>query len=186
LSGFRHRFTYHIRTIPDIQHQLQQIDNIINTELLPALTAGRNLSLQTRLGGLGIPILSDMCAMEFENSKTICQGLTEKIVEQNNVREDIPAEPVQRIRRRVANEREERYKVQLELLRSTMSAEQIRANDLAQLKGSSIWLTALPLADEGYVINKRELMIPLITLSRRRNGNTTRTLSRSNMDRSRH
>jgi hypothetical protein len=37
-----------------------------------------------------------------------------------------------------------------------MSAEQIRANDLAQLKGSSIWLTALPLADEGYVINKRE------------------------------
>jgi hypothetical protein len=46
LSGFRHKFTYHIRTIPDIQHQLQQIDNIINTELLPALMAGRNLSLQ--------------------------------------------------------------------------------------------------------------------------------------------
>ncbi|CAB4015529.1 Hypothetical predicted protein, partial [Paramuricea clavata] len=96
------------------------------------------LALPTRLEGLGIPILSNMCAMEFENpthSKT-CQGLTEKIVEQNNVREDRPAEPVQRIRRRVANEKEERYKVQLELLRSTMSAEQIRANDLAQLKGS--------------------------------------------------
>ena len=93
--------------------------------------------------------------MEFENSKTICQGLTEKIVEQNNIREDRPAEPVQRIRRRVAYEREERYKVQLELLRSTMSAEQICANDLAQLKGTSIWLTALPLADEGYVINTK-------------------------------
>jgi hypothetical protein len=37
-----------------------------------------------------------------------------------------------------------------------MSAEQIRVNYLAQLKGSSIWLTALPLADEGYVIHKLE------------------------------
>jgi hypothetical protein len=34
-SGFLHGFTYHIRTIPDFQHQLQQIDNIIDTELLP-------------------------------------------------------------------------------------------------------------------------------------------------------
>ena len=37
-----------------------------------------------------------------------------------------------------------------------MTAEQIRANDLAQLKGSSTWLTTLPLAREGYVLNKRE------------------------------
>jgi hypothetical protein len=77
LFGFPHRFTYHIRTIPDIQHQLQMIDYIFDTELLPALTASRNLSLQDRkllelptcLGRLGIPILSDMCAMEFENPK---------------------------------------------------------------------------------------------------------------------
>ncbi|CAB4007253.1 Hypothetical predicted protein, partial [Paramuricea clavata] len=109
------------------------------------------LALPTRLGRLGIPILSDMCTMEFENSthSKTCQGLTEKIFEQNNVREDRPAEPVQRIRRFVTDEKKERNKVQLELLRSTMSAEQIRANDLAQLKGSSIWLTALPLTDDG-------------------------------------
>jgi hypothetical protein len=37
-----------------------------------------------------------------------------------------------------------------------MSEEEIRANDLAQLKGSSAWLTALPLTDEGYVLTKRE------------------------------
>ena len=37
-----------------------------------------------------------------------------------------------------------------------MSEEQLRANDLAQQKGSSAWLTALPLADEGYVLTKRE------------------------------
>ena len=37
-----------------------------------------------------------------------------------------------------------------------MSREQIRANDLAQLKGASAWLTTLPLKSEGYVLNKRE------------------------------
>ena len=37
-----------------------------------------------------------------------------------------------------------------------MTPEQLRANDLAQLNGASIWLTALPLKEEGYVLNKRE------------------------------
>ena len=36
-----------------------------------------------------------------------------------------------------------------------MSSEQLRANDIAQMKGSSSWLTALPLKQEGYVLSKR-------------------------------
>ena len=37
-----------------------------------------------------------------------------------------------------------------------MSRELIRVNDLAQMKGASAWLNALPLKDEGYTLNKRE------------------------------
>ena len=37
-----------------------------------------------------------------------------------------------------------------------MSVEKLRANDLAQMKGASSWLNALPLRDEGYILNKRE------------------------------
>ena len=37
-----------------------------------------------------------------------------------------------------------------------MTRKQLRANDLAQLKGASAWLTSLPLKSEGYVLNKRE------------------------------
>ena len=36
-----------------------------------------------------------------------------------------------------------------------MSPEKIRANDLAQLKGASMWLTSLPLKSEGFALNKR-------------------------------
>ena len=41
-------------------------------------------------------------------------------------------------------------------LRSNMNDEQIRANDLAQMKGSSSGLTALPLTNEGYVLTQHE------------------------------
>ena len=37
-----------------------------------------------------------------------------------------------------------------------MTLMQKRANDLAQMKGASAWLTSLPLKDEGFVLNKRE------------------------------
>ena len=55
-----------------------------------------------------------------------------------------------------ANQREAGYKSLLDNLRSSMSEEQLRANNLAQQKGSSAWLTELPLADEGHVLTKRE------------------------------
>ena len=68
-SEFRHRFTYFIRTILDIQNEMHLIDDVIDTKLLPALLYGRSLSsddrkllsLPTRLGGLGIPIFSEIC-----------------------------------------------------------------------------------------------------------------------------
>ena len=41
-------------------------------------------------------------------------------------------------------------------IRSRMTKEQIRGNDVAQMKGASAWLTSLPLKEEGFVLNKRE------------------------------
>lgn len=37
-----------------------------------------------------------------------------------------------------------------------MNREQLRANDLATMKGSSSWLTTLPLRAEKFILNKRE------------------------------
>ena len=164
VSGFRHRFTYHIRTIPSIENELQEVDKIIDTEFLPAITDCRHLSrddrkllaLPTRLGGLGIPVLGDLCSIENDNSKQICQNLASKIIGQNDGIFDHVGEPIRDIRRRITGQREARHRAQLEELRSTMTDEQIRANDISQLKGSSIWLTGLPLVEEGYVLSKRE------------------------------
>ena len=37
-----------------------------------------------------------------------------------------------------------------------MNRELLRATEIAQMKGASAWLNALPLKEEGYVLNKRE------------------------------
>ena len=152
--------------MPGIENEMHLVDNVIDTKLLPALLDGRSLSLNdrkllslpTRLGGLSIPIFSDFCTVENENSKTICQDLTSNIVSQNNTTVISRKEPsnIHQLRYQISNEREQSYRTLLNHLRSSMTAEQIRANDLAQLKGSSTWLTTLPLAREGYILNKRE------------------------------
>ena len=54
-------------------------------------------------------------------------------------------------------ERDQRNERTLEKLRESMSHAQIRGNDIARMKGASAWLTALPLKEEGFSLNKREL-----------------------------
>ena len=163
VSGFCHRFTYYMRTIPGFETEMQQIDNVIDTKLLPALRNHHSLSrherellpVPTRLGGLGIPIFSNICVEENVNSKTINQYHSSNIALQNHTPAPGSGNCIQDQRREIANQREARYKSLLDNLRSSMSEEQLRANDLAQQKGSSAWLTALPLADEGYVLTTR-------------------------------
>ena len=52
-------------------------------------------------------------------------------------------------------EKGEMQKAKLEQLRAH-TKEEVRANDIAHMKGSSSWLTALPIKKEGYVLSKRQ------------------------------
>jgi len=60
VTGFKHKPSYIIRTIPDINSQLRLLDDFITNEFVPALTNGIRcsdaerylFSLPVRLGGL--------------------------------------------------------------------------------------------------------------------------------------
>ena len=57
-----------MRTIPDILDQLNQLDELLTSEFIPAITGGihcsgierKLLSLPSKLGGLGIPIFTEI------------------------------------------------------------------------------------------------------------------------------
>ena len=163
VAGFQHKLTYHIRTIPEMSNLLAPLDQIINDKFIPAITNGHHcsseerilLSLPVRLGGMSIPIFADISDREFNNSKLACQQLSRNIKEQNE-KYQFDAKMHQQTKINIAKSRDIAYKQFQEKIRINMSTEEKRANDLAQMKGASCWLNALPLKSENYTLNKRE------------------------------
>ena len=44
ITGFKHKVSYYMRTIPNISDQLKKFDDVVSTEFLPAITGGINCS----------------------------------------------------------------------------------------------------------------------------------------------
>ena len=88
IAGYKHKFTYFMRTVPNISSLMKKIDDLITTEFIPAITGGINCSVHERrllelppkLGGLGIPIFAEI--FEYNNSKLRTQNLCNKIIKQ--------------------------------------------------------------------------------------------------------
>ena len=74
IKGFIHKPIYFMRTIPNIKNQLKQLDDVIRTEFIPAITGAINcsdierrlMSLPPSFGVLGIPIFSESAKKEYK------------------------------------------------------------------------------------------------------------------------
>ena len=141
---------------------LHELDQVITNELIPAITDGPVvsseervlLSLPVKLGGLGIPIFAECC----KNIKILYWSVVSKLLPlllRTVHADNTQLSPGENYRERIAREKGEMQKAKLEQLRAHMSKEQVRANDIAQMKGSSSWLTALSIK-KGYVLSKRQ------------------------------
>ena len=155
--------TYFIRTIPNLKELLKPLDEVVDNVFIPAITEGhycspsdrKLLALPVRLGGMGIPIFTEIADREYANSRAATKKLTTKILEQQQQYTVDEAEE-REIQARIKNARRSQEEKDLKENRKNMSKDQLRANDLAQMKGASAWLNALPLENEGYTLNKRE------------------------------
>ena len=160
-AGFKHKVTYFMRTIPNLSEILKPLDDHIDNLFIQAITEGhilkenkrKLLSLPVKLGGLGIPIYTDLCQKEFENSLKATQILRPNIVSQEHIY-IANREAESALHRQIKARREKEQEQLLNELRGQMSEEEIRANDIAQMKGASAWLTSLPLKEEGFLLNK--------------------------------
>ena len=161
VSGYKHKLTYYMRTIPGISHLLQCIDDIILTEFIPAITGGIKvnqterilISLPVKYGGLGIPIFSEVSDQEYSNSLVVTENLCKKILAQHRQFEHDPER--NKKKNKIKNEKKKKFKATLDDLKLEMNTDKIRLNEIHQEIGSSSWLTSLPLKDEGYVVNKQ-------------------------------
>ena len=91
----KHKPTFYMGTIPNISSHLKRLDEVITTECIPAITDGMNCSgierkltsLPPKLGGMGIPIASDIADREYEFSQMLSNDLTSKIINQERQHE---------------------------------------------------------------------------------------------------
>ena len=117
--------------------------------------------LPPKLGGLGILIFADMAEGEFKNSKKLTGHLTKNIVDQEKfLSQD---HDIKKIKSEIKSAKQQAYSDTWKALKEEMGPSQLKLNQLACTKGASSWLTLLPLADEGYDLNK-ELFWDLISI----------------------
>ncbi|XP_068696931.1 uncharacterized protein [Montipora foliosa] len=159
--GLRHRWTYFMRTLPDIGNLLQPLERAISDVLIPSLT-GRNCSeaerdlvaLPVRMGGLGLINPSESADAEYSASIRVSAPLVSKIEEQSHETPD-EAE-VQRLVYATRREKDHGLREELEEVKAMLPDKTQRAMDLACEKGASNWLTVIPLKDMDFDLNKRE------------------------------
>ena len=160
VSGFQHKLTYYLHTLPNLGPLLQPFDEVLNHYFIPAITEGHHcsqderklLSLPARFGGLAIPIFSQITEREYEYSKKASQQLTENIKSQT-AEYSFDNTAHHSTKNDIKRSRNLEHEQTLAELQERMNGDQKRANEIAQMKGASNWLTSLPIREENYVHN---------------------------------
>ena len=149
-----------MRTLPDIQELLEPLENAISKVLIPAITEHRRtpldrdiLALLVRLGGLAMTNPCLDANLEQSSSVKVTIPLVQQIVAQSHqMPDDSLVNPLQQAMR---SERTTVLQDRAEYIRGVAPQKVQRVLDLAAEKGSSVWLTVLPLREMGFNLNER-------------------------------
>ena len=157
------RWCFIQRTIPDSGQYFLPLENVIRQKLIPAII-GRNVSdierrllaLPVRLGGMGIQNPTTTAEIEFKNSMLATRFLSQIIEDQETNLDHYNEERVKIEVARMKAEKEESFIEELVQIKNSVPEQLKKCIDLACEKGAGVWLTALPLQNMGYVLNKQE------------------------------
>ena len=154
--GLSSRWSFLSRTIPDISDLLQPLEEAIQQHLIPALTGRppcsrekRNLlALPVRLSGMGIinPVSSSRV---FEASVRLTSPLVAIIATQDQD-QSVDILEVMEIKALIRQTNHEHQVQQAVTVYDHLSPQQKHLADLAKEKGTSSWLSVLPLDDHGF------------------------------------
>ena len=164
--GLRGRYVFILRTVPKAGAALQPLDVLLQKSLLPTMTDHSDFSedeitllkLPARLGGVGLPCLSEIGLKEYDASLKVTAQQVKEIVLQN-VDHDIPS--FERLFRSAVRARAAirllRRKQEMDIYQSLVNSS-ISCRLLTQLsaKGASAWLTVLPLKEHGFRLSKSD------------------------------
>ena len=160
--GLMSKCKYLSPTIPGIEPLLRPLDDALCSTLLPALTGRpppgdleRSLfALPARLGGLGLDIPSRSATHELHSSLLVTSILRDHILLQDHEYGYEIITKQMEAKAQVRQENHARTSTNADEIRELLPNSLRRAVDLANEKGSSTWLTTLPLMEHGFALHK--------------------------------
>ena len=161
VHGVIGRWLYLMRTINISSSIFQPLEDAIHRQLIPVLTdqvssspeLRKLLSLPTRLGGLNIVHPVEIAESQLRASKAITAPLKKMIIEQS---EQFTKPQLQSVKSALHREKYQANTAKAEQVKGEISSTLQRVMDLGTEKGASTWLTALPLQEQGFTLNKQE------------------------------
>ena len=161
--GLSGRWTYLLRTIPNVQDLFLLLENAIQQHFIPALTGlppcsklERNLlALLVRHGGLGIVNPTTLSSPYYQASELLIKPLVSIIVSQET-NKTVDPDTVIASKRDVRDMNRRRHAQQACTVKDELPENLKRHAELASKKGASSWLSVLPIAEHGFYLHKRE------------------------------
>ena len=162
MFGFKHKFTFFSRTLPDIADYLLPIEEKLRSRFIPAITGAHLcsdaeralLALPVKFRGLGLQNFCEVANIELLNSKEITRELYENVIKQTKDFQ-IDSEKTKTIKNELKTRKISNYKIKLEELRNFMN-DKMKRDHISNEKGSSNWLSVMPMHEFKYVLNKQQ------------------------------
>ena len=162
IHGISSKWTYFFRTSPINPVSLKPLEDAICLHLIPALTGRESLngndrdwlSLPLRLGGLGLRDVCKYADQQWLNSLHVTHLLVNLIFDQ---KESLPLEVQleQRDFKKEVSQHNKQEDVHLaHTVRENLTIDQQRLFVVSNERGSSSWLSALPLRVHGFDLHK--------------------------------
>ena len=146
------------RTIPNIGHLLQPLEELLRTKFIPSLTGCAEpsdlervlLALPARLGGLGLLNPSHLSTTEYSASMKVTQPLVDQIIKQDEKYGYKILQDQHSAKAEVHKSKQEEHSNAASTLKDILPPSLAHAMDLSQEKGASTWLSVLP----GFALHK--------------------------------
>ena len=160
-QGVRHQWSFVARTVPNTADLLAPLEERIRTKFIPAIInrvppgdiERAMLALPCRDGGLGIVSPSSL-ASQFQDSMHITKSLVQKILQQDQSAEGVPAATITAKAEIVSQSRRLAKEAVASVIATSTSTTE-RTLNLAAEKGASSWLTCRPLRQYGFNLHKQ-------------------------------
>ena len=159
--GLKHKYTYLMRTIPDISELLKPLDDAINN-FVKSLFNNYSfneierllLSLPPKFGGMGIIIPSTISNEEYHNSRLITADTINNIMHGTKIyKQNIH---ITKVKSQMKTNKNKKHDNLLTHIKNQITdQDKLKALEASRENGASIWLTSMPIKEDGFALDKQ-------------------------------